>query len=91
MQVALITFESLATNLAPGGIEDVIDILVHDRQTGRNRRVSVGSHGTPADADGRNPAISADGTVVAFESGATNLIPRDTNEQKDVFVRTLVP
>jgi Tol biopolymer transport system component len=33
------------------------------------------------------PAISADGRFVAFESGASNLGPGDTNGDNDVFVR----
>jgi hypothetical protein len=32
--------------------------------------------------------ISADGGVVAFESQATNLVPRDTNAALNVFVST---
>ena len=38
-----------------------------------------------------DPAISADGRFVAFESDATNLVPGDTNGVHDVFVRTLAP
>lgn len=35
------------------------------------------------------PSISADGTVVAFESRASNLVPRDTYGKVDVFVHEL--
>jgi Tol biopolymer transport system component len=34
-----------------------------------------------------SPAISADGRYVAFSSGADNLVPGDTNEVSDIFVR----
>ena len=34
-----------------------------------------------------NPAISADGRFVAFESVASNLVAGDTNRADDVFVR----
>ncbi|MEZ5243989.1 MAG: hypothetical protein R2707_02755 [Acidimicrobiales bacterium] len=34
-----------------------------------------------------DPAISGDGAVVAFVSGATGLVPGDTNATADVFVR----
>ena len=34
-----------------------------------------------------DPAISADGRFVAFTSDATNLVPGDTNDATDVFVR----
>jgi Tol biopolymer transport system component len=36
------------------------------------------------------PTISADGTRVAFESDAANLVSGDTNEDTDAFVRDLV-
>src|SRR5262249_46689104 len=48
------------------------------------RHVPVLPSGTPA---GTPPAISANGQVVAFTSTATNLVPGDTNNHLDVFVR----
>ncbi len=36
------------------------------------------------------PAISANGSVVAFTSAATNLVPGDGNAHTDVFVRNLL-
>jgi Tol biopolymer transport system component len=39
---------------------------------------------------GSNPAISADGTKVAFISDGNNLVPGDTNGAYDVFVRNLM-
>src|SRR5262249_43185861 len=50
------------------------------------QRVSVASDGTQANDRSGFPALSADGRVVAFESLATNLVPRDTNRDWDVFV-----
>jgi Tol biopolymer transport system component len=35
------------------------------------------------------PALSADGTKVAFVSNASNLVPGDTNGVSDVLVRDL--
>jgi hypothetical protein len=40
---------------------------------------------TPNHAD--KPAISADGSVIAFESLATNLVPCDSNGTRDFFLR----
>ena len=34
----------------------------------------------------RGAHISADGNLVAYDSGATNLVPGDTNGARDVFV-----
>src|SRR5690349_21246252 len=53
-------------------------------------RVSVSSTGRQGNGEVYpyfNPAISADGRFVAFASAASNLVPGDTNEQTDVFVR----
>jgi|RhiMethySRZTD1v2_1073278.scaffolds.fasta_scaffold17610_2 Tol biopolymer transport system component len=50
-------------------------------------RESVGSNGGQANSFGADPAISADGRFVAFISGASNLVPGDTNGAIDVFVR----
>ena len=49
-------------------------------------RVSVASGGGQANGDSDEPAISSDGFIVAFMSGATNLVGGDTNDVEDVFV-----
>ena len=50
--------------------------------------VSSASDGTPASPNGSGaPSISADGRFVAFVSSATNLVPGDTNQMPDVFVK----
>ena len=65
------------------------DVFVHDRQNGITTRVSVDSSGNQADSDSFGPlAINGDGSVVVFESVATNLVSDDTNEQNDVFVHS---
>ena len=49
--------------------------------------VSQSSAGVQGDQDSEMPAISADGRFVAFVSFAENLVPDDTNQATDVFVR----
>jgi hypothetical protein len=44
-----------------------------------------------AQNDSFNPSLSADGSAVGFDSAATDLVPNDTNNRDDVFVRTLQP
>ncbi len=51
----------------------------------------VGLAGAQGDGAAFDPALSADGRVVAWESSATNLVPDDANETSDVFVRELGP
>lgn len=49
--------------------------------------VSVASSGSQGNRDSDEPAISADGRYVTFTSPATNLVPDDTNNADDVFLR----
>ena len=53
---------------------------------GTTTRVSVDSAGGQANAWSESPSISANGRFVAFGSGASNLVPGDTNYAFDVFV-----
>jgi Tol biopolymer transport system component len=65
-------------------------IFVLDRRTGQFELASVSSSGQPAWNSCQWPSISADGSVVAFSTEASNLVPqRDWNWSKDVFVRDL--
>ncbi len=82
-----VAFQSRASNLVPGDINEAVDVFVHDRATGATERVSVASDGTQGNFESRfSPAISADGRYVAFASFASNLVPGDTSEALDVFV-----
>jgi Tol biopolymer transport system component len=82
-----VVFGSAASNLVPGDTNAVQDVFVHDLRTGRTTRDSVTARGTQANDTSLEPAISADGRHVGFSSLATNLIPGDTNDRPDVFVR----
>jgi Tol biopolymer transport system component len=84
-----VAFLSQATNLVPGDHNGFIDVFVRDRQLGTTERISVGSAGVPANSGAfvGTVSISADGRYVTFDSGATNLVPGDTNRAPDIFVR----
>ena len=64
----------------------VDDVYVRDRATQRTTLVSAAAEGGPANGKSFWPAVSADGTHVAFVSKASNLVPGDTNGVDDVFV-----
>ncbi|MBD0342299.1 MAG: PD40 domain-containing protein, partial [Microcoleus sp. Co-bin12] len=49
--------------------------------------VSVDSAGNLGNSFSDTPSISADGRFVAFSSGASNIVPGDTNNTFDIFVR----
>ena len=85
-----VAFVSLATNLAAPEPAQVASVFVRDPRTGRTERVSDGVDGLAADGDSRNPTLSGDGLVVAFESAASNLVGGDTNGTSDVFVHDRV-
>jgi Tol biopolymer transport system component len=61
------------------------DIFVHDLELEQTIRISVDNDGTEGDGDSWLPAISSDGSVVAFVSSATNLVNGDTMGYRDVF------
>ena len=76
-----------ATDLVPGDQNGASDVVLYDRQSGAATRLSVANSGEEADGDSLRPAISSDGTLVAYESAATNLVSGDTNRSTDIFVR----
>jgi cold shock CspA family protein len=82
----IVAFASAASNLVASDANGSKDVFVHDRFTGVTERVSVDSLGVEARTDSYTPSISADGQVVAFWSGASNLVGFDKNGAFDVFV-----
>ena len=82
-----VVFSSRATNLVRGDTNDASDVFVRDLWTGTISRVSVSHTGAQARDGAGDPTISADGRYVAFLSASDDLVPGDTNDQVDVFVR----
>ncbi len=87
----VVAFESGAGTLVKHDTNHhVFDVFVHNRTTGRTRLVDRSSSGAQANLGATVAAVSADGTIVAFESGATNLTVGDANHRYDIFVRNRV-
>lgn len=82
----IVAFFSGATNLVPGDTNGYADVFVRDRLYGTTTRVSLDSSGTQANSYTLSGSVSGDGRHVSFQSGATNLVPGDTNGKNDVFV-----
>jgi Ca2+-binding RTX toxin-like protein len=85
-----VAFESSASNLVPGDTNDKPDIFVRDTLTNTTTRVSVdsaGNQGNDSSFSVFGLSISANGRFVAFRSNASNLVPGDTNNYGDIFVR----
>ncbi len=84
-----VAFMSEATNLVPGDTNVRRDIFLRDRTAGTTIRVSVDSIGTQSNDNSFDVTISGDGTLVAFNSYATNLVVSDTNNTLDLFGYTV--
>lgn len=84
-----LAFYSDATNLVTGDTNSAADVFVRDLLGGTTTRVSVASNGTQANSASTFGSISADGGHIAFHSYATNLVPGDTNQWRDVFLHDL--
>jgi Tol biopolymer transport system component len=87
-----VAFSSGASNLVRHDTNQMADVFVRDLATGKTTRVSLTGKGRQArcniaGCESGEPALSAHGRYVAFDSSATNLVPHDTNRLADVFVR----
>jgi hypothetical protein len=85
---ALVAFES-PSGLLPGGATNSYDVYVRNWQTGTIVRASVSNSNAGGNGESWGPALSADGTAVAFHSVATNLVTGDNNLATDIFVRKM--
>jgi Tol biopolymer transport system component len=86
-----VVFRSAAV-LVPGDTNNNSDVYLRDRATQRTERVSSTAAGVAGDAKSGigKLSVSADGRYVAFDSFATDLVPGDTNQAADIFVRDRV-
>lgn len=81
-----IAYQSLADNLVTGDTNSNFDIFLYNRVTRETTCASLAPNGETGNADSAGVAISADGSIVAFQSFASNLVTPDTNEWSDVFI-----
>lgn len=81
-----VVFSSYAFNLVDGDTNNEVDVFLHDRDTGLTERVSIASDGSQAIGSSWEPAISANGRFVAFQSIANNLASTDTYIGEDIYV-----
>lgn len=84
-----VAFESWSSNLVPGDTNNTSDVFVYDRISKTTTRVSVSNNAIQGNGGSYKPSISKDGRYVTFSSEANNLVPGDTNNQPDIFVRDL--
>ncbi|MCZ7434879.1 hypothetical protein O7598_00590 [Micromonospora sp. WMMC241] len=84
-----VAFSSFASNLVPRDTNGFADLFVRDMLRGTTSRVSVPAAGGQADglSGFSSSTISGDGRWVVFLSTASNLVPGDTNDAPDIFLR----
>ena len=86
-----VVFNSEATNLVDAPHTAQTQVYSHNLVTGQTVIVSVSSDGVPGNASSDWQSVSSDGRVVAFASDASDLVPNDTNGERDIFVHELGP
>ena len=64
--------------------------FVYDRTQGTTQRVSLDSYGNQVEGSSVLLGISGDGRYALFHSYASDLVPNDTNNALDLFVRDLL-
>jgi Tol biopolymer transport system component len=86
-----VAFSSDATNLISPTSDGngCTDVFLRDLTGLTTQRVSLTNGGAQANDCSQNPALSGDGTAVAFESWATNLTSPAPNGNLHIFVRSL--
>jgi hypothetical protein len=62
------------------------NVYLINRTTLALTRISNSENGSPANGGSQDPDINYDGSEVVFNSGASNLVPGDTNSQPDIFL-----
>jgi hypothetical protein len=83
---SLVVFHGTASNLVTGDTNGVQDVFLRNRATSTTTLVSLTHTGALSDGLSGSGYISSDGKLVAFQSDATNLVPADTNSQRDIFL-----
>ena len=81
-----VSFESNATNLVPNDFNGHTDTFIYDRLKQTVELISIAPDGTQANGSSSSGNLSSNGRFLTFASFASNLVPNDTNGQRDIFV-----
>lgn len=89
---SIVTFNSRATNLVPGGTSGSNNVFSYNRETGELNLVTASATGTPADRGGNWGVVSGSGRYAVFSSTSTNLDTRITSpyEPSQVYLKDLL-
>jgi hypothetical protein len=84
-----ILFLSRARNLTTDPDSAVMNLYMTDRRTHVTTLISTGLNGEPANDSVEKYQFSADARKILFETRASNIIPNDTNNATDIFLKDL--
>ena len=85
-----VLFTSAATNLVPNDTNGRRDIFMKDIETGAIEIVNLLPNGEYPNQYVGPFSISDNAEIIAFASRATNLVPNDTNNARDIFVHNRI-
>ena len=85
-----VVFQSWSDNLIDGTTTPRFQIYRKDMLTGAIDVVSSSATGTPAVNGAIYPMVSQDGRFVAFSSSDRQLVPGDSNNVSDIFLKDMV-
>jgi Tol biopolymer transport system component len=85
----VVAFRSKARNLDPADTDGIFDIYAKNLITGDIALASITSTGTKSDGTSEQPTLSANGSLVAFQTKASNLAPNDLDTNSDIYVKDL--
>ncbi|HJS28600.1 MAG TPA: hypothetical protein VJ768_03195, partial [Anaerolineales bacterium] len=69
------------------GITSSPELYLFNLESGEIALLNSAADGTPGNAPSYHASLSGDGRYIAFSSRASNLVPDDTNNRIDVFLR----
>ncbi|WP_166868422.1 MULTISPECIES: PD40 domain-containing protein [unclassified Salinibacterium] len=81
-----VAYHSSATTLVADDSNGSADVFLFDTSTGTTTLISRHTDGTQGNYGSFDPAISADGRYVTYDSYATTLVADDSNGSADVFL-----
>jgi Tol biopolymer transport system component len=84
-----VAFYSYAKNLVAVDTNGAADVFVRDVAAGRTILASVSSEGRQGNNHSFVARLSPDGVFVGFDSYASNLVPNDKNNVRDLFAHNL--
>jgi Tol biopolymer transport system component len=82
-----VAYVSASPDIVTPDTNNANDVFLFDRNKGKTERISVSSEEQGVTGQSSWPGVSKNGRWIVFESSATQLVPGDTNLEKDIFLR----